>query len=359
MRYLAIDEATTICRDALVGAGIPADQAETITDCIMYATRRGVDTHGLVSILPATLAGLRAGRIRPHERVEIVQEGPAVVRIDAHQAPGPVAGAAGMDQAIERARQFGIGAAVVFNGNHFGAVSFYTDRALQQGMLGLAMCNASPRVAPHQGMDPFLGTNPIAYAAPGHDWPDISLDIATSAAAAGKIGKAIRRDEPIPPGWVLDSAGQPSTNPRDTTFLHFGEHKGYGLAMLVELLTGALGGDRCGLQMPRGGNEADPQYRAYFFLAIDVGQLLPAALFRAKVDQLAREAKMNRPRPGAAEVLVPGELEHRTEAERRAQGIPLPDGDWQALQRGLAQAGYDAAWLAARSSSSQHLDVAR
>jgi LDH2 family malate/lactate/ureidoglycolate dehydrogenase len=319
----------------------------------MYASRRGVDTHGIVSILPATLAGLRAGRIKPEAPVEIVQEGPAVARLDAHQAPGPVAGAAGMDLAIERARRYGIGATVVFNGNHFGAVSFYTDRARRQGMIGLAMCNASPRVAPHNGSQPFLGTNPLAYAAPGGDWPEISFDVATSAAAAGKIGKAARRGEALPAGWVIDAAGQPITDPARVgqgVFLHFGEHKGYGLAMLVELLTGALAGARCGLAMPSGRSaEGEPQYRSYFFLALDVAQFVAPAIFHERVDQLAREARSIAPLPGAAEVLVPGELELRATAERAAHGIPFHEGDWRALLRGLAQAGYDADWVDERA----------
>lgn len=356
MRYLTVDEATALCRDALLGAGVPPDQAATITDCIIYATVRGVDTHGIVTILPATLAGLRAGRIRPQAAITVVQEGPAVARLDANQAPGPVAGAAGMDLAIARARRYGVGATVVFNGNHVGAVSFYTDRALRQGMIGLAMCNASPRVAPHHGRQPFLGTNPLAYAAPGGAWPEIALDIATSAAAAGKIGKALRRGEPIPPGWVIDADGEPLTDPAAVgqgAFLHFGEHKGYGIAMLVELLTGALGGDRCGLAMPGGrGPEGAPQHRSYFFLALDVAQVVPLATFQARVDGLARDAKTIAPLTGA-EVLLPGEPEQRTAAERRAHGIPMPDGDWQALLRGLARAGYDEDWVAARVGSRQ------
>jgi LDH2 family malate/lactate/ureidoglycolate dehydrogenase len=314
MFYLSVDEATALCRDALLGAGVPPDQTETITECIMYASRRGVDTHGLVSILPATLAGLRAGRIKPEATIEIVQEGPGVARIDARQAPGPVAGAAGMDLAIAKARQCGIGATVVFNGNHFGAVSFYTDRALRAGMIGMAMCNAAPRVAPYNGSEPFLGTNPIAYAAPGGEWPDISLDVATSAAAAGKIAKAARRGEPLPTGWVIDADGAPITDPARANagaFLHFGEHKGYGIAMLVELLTGALAGSFCGLTMPSRNSEEDPQYRSYFFLALDVARMVPLPTYQARVDQLAREAKSIAPLPGVAEVLVPGELEHR------------------------------------------------
>jgi LDH2 family malate/lactate/ureidoglycolate dehydrogenase len=352
MLYLTVDEATALCRDALLDAGVPADQTDTITDCILYASRRGVDTHGIVSILPATLAGLRAGRIRPQAAVEVVQEGPAVARIDAHQAPGPVAGAAGMDVAIERARRYGIGAAVVFNGNHFGAASYYTERARRAGMIGLAMCNAAPRVAPHQGRQPFLGTNPIAYAAPGGAWPEITFDAATSAAAAGKVGKALRRGEPIPAGWVIDAEGQPITDAAraaGSTFLHFGEHKGYGIAMLVELLTGALAGARCGLAMPRGGDEAAPQHRAYFFLALDVAQVVPPAVFAERVDQLARDAHSIAPAPGATEVLVPGEPELRAADERQARGIPFHDGDWRALLRGLAAHGYDADWVAARA----------
>jgi LDH2 family malate/lactate/ureidoglycolate dehydrogenase len=352
---VTIDEATRLCQDALRAVGASPEQTATIADCIMYASRRGVDTHGIVGILPATLAGIRAGRIDLAASPEIVQQGPAVVRIDAHHAPGPVAGAFAMDEAIARARRYGLGAAAVFNGNHFGAASYYADRALRQQMIGLAMCNAAPRVAPHLGREPFLGTNPIAYAAPGGSWPAISLDVATTVAAAGKVGKAQRRGEPIPAGWVIDGDGQPITDAAraaGSTFLHMGEHKGYGLAMLVELLTGALGGDRAGLTMPRTGGDGDRQYRSFFFLALDVDQMLPLAQFQATVDQLANDAHSIAPAPGAPEVLAPGEPELRETAARQAGGIPFHEGDWAALLRGLARAGFDEAWVDERAHPS-------
>jgi LDH2 family malate/lactate/ureidoglycolate dehydrogenase len=180
----------------------------------------------------------------------------------------------------------------------------------------------------------------------------MTFDIATSAAAAGKVGKALRRGEPIPPGWVIDADGNPITDAAraaGSTFLPFGEHKGYGIAMLVELLTGALAGAQCGLTMPLNTGEGNPQHRSYFFLALNVGQFTPLATFQERVDQLARDAHSIAPAPGATEVLVPGELELRETARRRDRGIPFHDGDWRSLLRGLAAAGYDADWVAARA----------
>jgi ureidoglycolate dehydrogenase (NAD+) len=220
---------------------------------------------------------------------------------------------------------------------------------MQAGQIGLVACNAQAVVAPFGGVGPLHGTNPIAYAVPSDTAPPIVLDIATSAAAHGQIYKALRREQPIPLGWALDAEGRPTTDPQAAmggVLLPFGGHKGYGIGMLVDLLTGALAGSTIGL----GVRQQDPDRlaggQAFFMLAINVAFFTEAATYRAKVDELVAQAKSIKPAEGFQEVLLPGELEWRAAQQRLKEGIPLYPVDWAAMTDGLARAGLPAELVA-------------
>jgi ureidoglycolate dehydrogenase (NAD+) len=251
--------------------------------------------------------------------------------------------------AIEAARQTGVGAAVAFNCNHFGAASYYAVIAAEAGMIGLCMCNAGPSVAPFGGASPLHGTNPIAYAAPGGREPPIVLDVATSVAAHGQVFKALRRGQPIPPGWALDADGRPTTDPRGAkTLLPFGAHKGYGLAVLVDVLTGALSASTVGLDVRQHDVDREHAGQSFFMLAIDPQAFGGGPAFGERVDALRRQIRAVPPAEGFGEVLAPGEVELRIERKRRAEGIPLYDEDWTAIVQGLAGAGLPAEELGSR-----------
>lgn len=347
MLHLPADRGQALCLAVFNHLGFSEQEAIDCTEAIMFATLRGLDTHGIISILPATANSVVAGRIEPRATILTLRESPITAVFRGNGAAGPAIGAHAMRAAITRARTHGIGLTAVANANHFGAASAYAAMALAEEMLGVVACNAGPVVAPFGGSGPLHGTNPIAYAAPGTTMP-IVLDIATSAAAHGQIHKAARRGQAIPLGWALDREGRPTTDPSTAeVLLPFGGHKGYGIGILVDLLTGALTGSTLGLGVKQGNPDRLEGGQAFFMLAINVGFFTEPATYKAKVDQLIADARSIKPAEGFNEVLLPGELEWRSEQERRAHGIPLYEADWQAIAGGLAKAGIPAEIIAA------------
>lgn len=342
MLSLPADRARSFCLVVCDHLGFTPIEAADCADAIMFATLRGLDTHGIISILPGLAGGVASGKIQSNATILTLSESAVTAVYRGNGAAGPAIGAHAMRAAIARAREHGLGLTTVANANHFGAASAYAAMALPEGMIGLVSCNAGPVVAPYGGAGPLHGTNPIAYAAPAGEMPPLVLDIATSAAAHGQIHKAQRRGQAIPLGWALDGDGRPTTDPKAAmggVLLPFGGHKGYGIGILVDLLTGGLTGSTIG----KGVRQQDPDRlvggQAFFMLAINVAFFTEPATFTAKVDQLYRDAKSIPPAEGFSEVLLPGELEWRAEQERRRTGIPLYEADWSALAGGLERAG--------------------
>lgn len=343
MPTMPVDRARALCLAVFEQLGFAQQASDDCTNAILFASLRGLDSHGIVSILPGVSNSVARGQSDPAAVPTVVRETPVTVTYRGNRAPGPVAAAHAMRAAMARAKEHGLGAAVTAHCAHFGAASAYAMLAADEGLFGLVMCNAQAVVAPFGGAAPLHGTNPLAYAAPAATEPPIVLDIATSAAAHGQIFKARRRGQPIPAGWALDQDGQPTTDSTAASILlPFGGHKGYGIGILVDLLTGALSGTTIGKTVEQ--NNPDPEVggQAYFFLAIDPSFFTERETFLARVDQLVRDAKSVPPAEGFAEVLLPGELEWREQSRRSKEGIPLQDGDWRALAENLGKAGIPA-----------------
>lgn len=347
MLKLSEANARALCTESLIGRGLPPDQARSCTDAIMFASLRGLDSHGIISILPGICNSIAAGRIDAQGAIQTIR--PNVLK--GNGAAGPVVGEATMRRAMEDAVTRGVGVAVAFNCNHFGAASYYAAMALSQNMVGLCMCNAGPSVAPFGGAKPLHGTNPIAYAVPGGAEAPIVLDIATSVAAHGQVHKAVRRGQPIPVGWAVDAEGRPTTDAAAAmkgTLLPFGAHKGYGLGVLVDLLTAGLAASTIGTEVRQGDVDREHAGQSFFMLAIDPAFLGGTDALKDRTDAIWRQVRSIPPAEGFKEVLVPGELEHREETRRRRDGIPLYDEDWTAIVQGLARAGLPAEDLAAK-----------
>lgn len=351
MLRLSVERARSLCLAAFAEVGLPPDQAEICTDCVLFASLRGLDTHGIVTEFAGILNNVRRGNILPNPNVAVVNETETTAVLRGGGAAGPVIGVRAMDLAIAKAREHGLGAVTAFNCHHFGAASFYPTRALAHGMFGLTMCNAGAVVAPYGGARPVHGTNPLAYAVPAGEEGPIVMDMATSAAAHGQIFKALRHGQSIPLGWALDAEGRPTTDPAAGgrgILLPFGGHKGYAIGLLVDVLTGALAGSTIGRSVDQRNTTPESGGQSFFMLAVDVAHFVPLEVFTARVDQLIREVHATPPAEGFAEVLVPGDLERRQEEVRRREGIPLYPEDWQAILQGLERAGLPARELAER-----------
>jgi LDH2 family malate/lactate/ureidoglycolate dehydrogenase len=237
-----------------------------------------------------------------------------------------------VDAACSRAREFGIGAAVVVNSYHIGRVAPYVEHLARQGMIGLAMSNAGRAVAPYGGRQRVMGTNPIAWAVPGPDGTEpISLDIATAFIAEGKVRVARAREVEAPAGAVIDSEGYPSLNPNDFynggALLAFGGHKGSGFSILAQLLGAGLAGASADLLTShRGGNGP-------LVIAMDVSAFVEPEVFAERVANQAAEVRASEPAVGVDQIYMPGDIEHINRVARERDGIPVPDSTWAEIQR--------------------------
>lgn len=334
--------------ESLTRLGMAAPQAATCAECFLFASLRGVDSHGIIVLFPNLAQQIKAGTVRTDVAVAVAQETAGAVRLDGRFAAGAVIGVQAMELAIAKARDTGVGVAVAANCNHFGAASYYCCRAAAQGLIGLAMCDAYPNVAPYGGTAALHGTNPIAYAVPVDGQEPIVLDIATSVVAHGQVAKARRRGQSIPEGWALDRDGQPTTDPTHATLLlPFGGHKGYGLALLVDVLCAALAGSYITLERREAASAGSQIGQSFFFLVLDPSAFGTVGAFEAKVRRLVADVHAIPPVETGARVLLPGELEAETYERRSRVGIPLYPEDWTAILSGLEKAGLDIAQLEA------------
>jgi len=321
---IAADRLRQWVTDLLVAWSYSADDAAYIADTLVDANLRGVDSHGVIR-LGAYRARLDAGLVDPAATPLVTRAG-ATARVDANGAAGQIAARAATETARDAAREHGIAAVAVHRSAHFGAAGYYARALAADGLIGVVVSNSEPVVVPFGGRDPLFGTNPLAFAAPTSGAP-ISLDMATSTSAMGKVLVARAEGRQVPPDWGVDESGAPTTDPdRIRALLPAGGPKGYALGFLVEVLGGVLTG--AAITHGIGNMYADfdrPQDVGHFLIAIDIARFLPREEFLARMDALAAEAHAIAPAPGFDAVLVPGEPEERSRAARAAGGVPLGD----------------------------------
>jgi LDH2 family malate/lactate/ureidoglycolate dehydrogenase len=317
------------CVEALTRVGVGEADARTAADVLVTTDTWGTFTHGVKS-LRGYVRRLRGGGLRADARPAIVASGPAWGVVDGHSALGMVTSVFAMGAAIHKARECGVGYVGVRNSCHFGAAGYYASLAAEQGMIGLAMANDVPSVTAPGAKGAITGSNPLAYAIPsGQGWP-IMLDMATSAAAGGKVAAAHALGKTVPPGWVVDRDGVPSTDP--AAFLEGGAlmpmagHKGYGIALLIEILSAVITGALVTRQVVPWmiGDPALPTGHGAAFLAINVGALMPMETFKQRVDGLAGEIHAAPKARGSDRIFLPGEIEWENRKRALAEGIVLP-----------------------------------
>ena len=322
------EKLTRFVQAAFEKLGVPAADAQIAAETLVAADLRGVDTHGVIRFSPYAwyVKWLSDGSMTAKPNIQVISETPSTALLDGDRGMGMVIGHRAMELAIEKAKQCGIGMVGVRNSRHYGMSAQYAMQALAHNMIGIAMTNASRQVVPTFGREARFGTNPMCFAVPADKELPFVLDMATTTAAAGKLELAARLEKSIPTGWALDEKAEPTHDPhvaqkarrllplggsRDN-----GSHKGYGLAILVEILCGVLTGTLTALN-------ADQDPRGHFFGAIRVDAFRPVTEFKRDMDRLIRELKSTPPIQGQNRVYVAGEIEFETAEERAERGVPL------------------------------------
>lgn len=331
-------------REALTRAGLTEMGAEIVTEVQLEASLRGQPTHDMVSI-PRYASRIAAGKINPRPQIRIEHESATIARIDGDNGPGQWVSTVAMDLAIEKAGTDGVGIVGVRRSNHFGAAGHYVWQAARRGLIGLCTTNGPLILAPTGGVTPTFGNNPLGVGIPaGRHFP-ILLDVAMSVAPRGKIGLSVAEGSPLPAGWILDRFGRPSTDLGDLAAglgVPIGGHKGYGLAMVMEVLAGVLSGAGFGGDHHQDRlREGAPDY-GHFFMALDPERFMPASDFTQRVDRLIEQTRNGERAEGASEILVPGEMELRTRQQSLSEGVRLRPSTYRALVAYARKAGLDA-----------------
>jgi len=318
MPRFAAESLRRLAADALSACDVPSADALLVADSLVDAELEGQATHGFIRF-PLVLGRLRVRLINPRPSMRLTSERRAVAVLDADNCLGPVAGMHAVEAATERAVAVGVGVVAVRRSNHLGSLGFYLRRFTASRVVGLAFTNTPPAMPPPGGRTPYLGTNPIAAGFPTSGEPVI-VDLATSQVARGRILKAARVGEQIPEGWALDAVGQPTTDPEaaiEGSLLPLGGHKGFALALLVEVLSGVLSAAAVGPEVGGTFVESDRESNVgHCFIAIDPAALAPG--FAARMDRLTADIR----RLGGR---VPGDRRHSERARRLTEGIDLAD----------------------------------
>lgn len=338
------------CVTALQRVGLAPADARTTAEALVTTDSMGVFTHG-TKLLIGYLNRLRGGGYRATGVPKIEREGPGWAVIDGDSALGQVGGVFATRTAIAKARNVGIAYVGLRNTGHIGAAGYYCALAAREGLISIVTGNDMPSVAAPGSRGAVMGSNPLAYGVPVGDRDPILLDMATAAVAGGKVYAAHQRGEPIPPTWLIGPDGHPTTDgslyPHNASLAPMAGHKGYGLALLAEFLSGALPG---GALMWQVGSwifdePSKPSRHNAAFIVIDVATIAPPAEFAARMQQIIDQIHAQPTAEGVDHVLLPGEREWALRRAAESHGIALPE-DVMAKLRAVAQE-YDvqADWL--------------
>jgi LDH2 family malate/lactate/ureidoglycolate dehydrogenase len=336
MPVLMPDRLTEIATTLLVSAGAPEGEAATVARLSIGANLAGHDSHGIIMV-PNYIERIKLGHIVPGAPWTITQETPTTTVVDGNWGFGYVVTERAMRHTIEKARAQNVAAATVYRQGHIGRLASYPLMASAEGMIAMITADSGrsqKHVAPFGGAKARLGTNPICFAVPSDLEGPLFFDMATSAAAAGKIALALARGKSIPGGWVIDSEGRPTTDPaklrQGGALLPLGGsegYKGYSLAVMVEILSGLLTGLGFGVD-PKGRHND-----GCFIAVFNVAAFRDLGTFKREVAEFARYLVETPPAQGFERVYYPGEIEHLREQECRRDGIPVEEATWEVLRK--------------------------
>jgi uncharacterized oxidoreductase len=333
-----------VCQQIVLAMGAPEDIADEVTDVLVKADAKGVDSHGCRLLRENYAQAMKHGRLFPAARAEIIRRDGATIAIEANWGFGHPAARMATRHVIELAQAYGIGAATVVHTVHIARLGDYAEIMAENNMLGIVVCNAGRAQAPTGSAQRLFGTNPIALAVPRGNGRVLLADFATSAKSVNKLMIYRQRGQSLPDGMLLDKTGAPTNDPGayfdGGILLPAGGYKGYALALFIDIIGGILVGTGCAATLKEHpGNGA-------LFIAVDIARWRDPEEAAAEVEELLGIVKAASPAPGVQEVLLPGELEDRMEIERRRKGIPLDDVIWHEMKTLGAELGLPASTFA-------------
>lgn len=340
---LPVVTARNFVQDVFIACGVPEKDAAICAEVCIASDLRGIESHGL-SRLKMYCDRIKSGIQNPVTQIKIVTESPTTAVLDGQNGMGQVIGVQAMQIAMEKAKAFGMGSVAVRNSNHFGIAGYYPLMAVREDMIGIACTNTRPSIAPTFGVQPLLGTNPIAFGAPTDEECPFLFDAATSIIQRGKVEVLARKNIPVTPGWVIDENGEPATDPNailtglsaDAFSLlplggageNYSGYKGYGLSTIVEILSAALqnglflhqliGFDDQGKIRPFG--------IGHFFMAIRISAFTDPVQFKHTAGNILRELRSSRLAPGQSRIFTAGEKEFESEKAAQSTGILVLPG---------------------------------
>jgi len=314
------------CSKILVSVGVSQLNSEIVSRNLINADLRNIPSHGIAR-LPNYVKRIQLGLINPNPNVKVVNTSHATCLLDGDNCLGQIAAEKAILKAIEITQERGLSIVGVKNTNHIGIASSYVLKAAKKGMIGFCLANGSAHMAPWGGKTPILGTNPISIAIPAGRFNEIVLDMATSVTARGKIILAAEKGEKIPIGWALNKEGNPTNNPKEAmlgTILPLGGYKGFGLSLIVDILSGVLTGSSYGSKIPSMTENFSKKLNEGIFLgAFKVNNFIDIKLFEERIENYILEIKNSPTAPGVTEIFFPGELEHKAMKKNLEMGIKI------------------------------------
>lgn len=309
-------------------AGVPPADAIIFARALVDADMKGTSTHG-VSRLSIYLERIGKGLIDPRAKLTVDRFSGSVLALNAGNGLGQVQAMKALDLLSPLAQRNGVAAATIHNSQHFGALSYYCNWAAEKGMILLAMTNCEPAMSPTGGYEPYFGTNPIAASFPTGSGFPVKVDLATSIVARGNIIAANKKKQPIPEGWALNRSGEPTTDPAEAllgTVQTMAGHKGYALALMVEVFSSVLSGSAIGSSIGSMYKDLDrKQDVGHFFCLFNIAAFMEPRYFTDRMDTMVRELKANKRQSGVEEILIPGERSFLTSAMNELEGVALGD----------------------------------
>ncbi len=323
------------CANIFVSLGVQPDYAKIAARSVVEADLRGIRSHGILRF-PIYIKRMELGLIESKAEPKVVSRKGAVSLFDGKHGMGQVTGYLAMQQAVASAKEYGIGAAGVYNSTHFGFLAYYSNIAAANGMIGMAFSNTTPLMAPTGGAQRVIGNNPISISVPYGGNGPVILDMACSTVALGKVQYAAQEGQEIPGGWGMDQNGHVTNNPQEVIdgglLGPIGSYKGYGLAFIIEVLSGVLTGAGLGVGVRSLYQDlVNKQDTGHFMIALDVAPFMDKEQFYGRLTGFIKQMKTAKQVPGER-IYIPGEIENDIFKEREEKGIPLTAKNIEALQ---------------------------